>query len=163
MIKRTINWFRNHKAIAAVLAFLVTVALLVAFAPSTLEAQNPIIWICTQVLIVYILFSLIFYVTLYGIKFRWADYRGGQLIFALTSSLAGVMLLVVTGFFINPATGFQWYEIPEEAFFWRPILRFVMYVGVAATVSAMNYELISRLNARSALAVRVPLRDDSRL
>jgi len=160
--KRIALWASSHRMITAVAGFWILVAGLVWAFPPLFVTINPTIWVLTQLVTVYTFISLVFYVALYGTRFRWADYRGGQLIFSLTFSLSGVMLLVMTAFFINPVSGFAWYEMPPETFHWRPSGRLAIYLGVAASITSMNRELLMRLAQRQPIELSVPVRDESR-
>lgn len=129
---------------------------------------NPTLWVVTNLIAFAGALALIFYVVVYGLGFNWSRLPdgsanvGGRLIFALTTSLAGVVLLAVLQIFFVPTTGRPWYIAPDEPVFWLPSLRFVVYTSITTSILAMDATLVRRFVRAQSLEITAPLRESSR-
>lgn len=104
---------------------------------SLLNDLNPIFWIVSNLLIAYIGVILLFFVSTYALLFDPSATTAGKLVFRFTLSLVGVIGLVFIGVFINPTAVNEWWEYPGDVFWWRPIVRSVVYGYVAYTVTSL--------------------------
>jgi hypothetical protein len=86
---------------------------------------------------------------------------GGRLIFALTTSLAGIILLVVLQIFFVPTTGRPWYIAPAEPVFWLPTLRFIVYASITTSIVAMDVTLVRRYVRSQSLEISAPPRESA--
>lgn len=130
-----------------------------------IEHVNPALWIVTNLILFFGYATLTFYVIVYGVVFRWnrlpngRPNLGGRLIFGLTASLTGLVLLFVLQIFFVPPTGRPWYIAPQDPVFWLPTLRFVVYTSIVSAVTAMSVTLVRRIITAQPLEVNVPTRD----
>jgi len=128
------------------------------------EFVNPTLWVATNLVFFGACLALIFYVLVYGLVFKWnrlpdgSPNVGGRHIFWLTTSEAGIVLLLVLQIFFFPTTGRPWYIPPPEAVFWLPTLRFLVYGSVAASIIAMDVTLVRRIVRAQSLEISAPLR-----
>lgn len=125
---------------------------------------NPSLWVMTNLLWFFGYAALAFYVLIYGLVFNWNTLpngeanTGGRLIFSLTTSLGGVVGLLLLQIFLVPTSGRAWYEAPESPVFWLPTLRFIVYSAVVVTVVVMDATLINRIIKSQPLDISVPAR-----
>lgn len=129
------------------------------------EHVNPALWVVTSLILFFGYAALFFYVAVYGIFFDWlwlperkGPNVGGRLMFALTTSLAGVVALLLLQIFFFPSTGRPWYIAPSEPVFWLPTLRFIVYTGVVASLTAMSATLIRQIVRAQPITVTVTTR-----
>jgi hypothetical protein len=133
-----------------------------ALSPTVMTQVNAAIWLVTNLVLFFGEIALTFYVLVYGLVFNWIDLPdgepniGGRLIFNLTASLEGIVLLAVVQIFLVPPSGRSWYEAPVALAFWLPTARFLVYVWVVASITAMCATLIRRVVEARPLEVSVP-------
>lgn len=113
---------------------------------------NPAVWIMTNLILFAGYAALVFYVVVYGLFFDWVylpDSKqpnvGGRLIFALTASLTGIVALQLLLIFFAPTTGRPWYIAPDDAEFWVPTARFIVYSAVTGVFFTMSGTLVKRI------------------
>lgn len=107
------------------------------FLTSVLEVINPILYVLSNLLVVYIAIALLVFVTAYYVLFDPRATTAGRQIFRFFLSLVGVILLVFIGTFVDPSPSRNWNRLAEDVEFWRPGLRFIVYAYVAYTVTAL--------------------------
>lgn len=105
------------------------------------ELVNAIFWVFSNILVVYIAFALVVFTIGYFAIFDPYQTRGGGLIFRFTASLIGVIGLVVLSTFVDPPMGRSWLTYPNDVVWWRPALRFLVYLGVAYTITRLSIHL----------------------
>lgn len=128
---------------------------------NALENINPALWVVSNMTLFYASALLVVWVALYGWKFRWQETPAGQLVFWFTLSLLGVVALSFIGIFVNGRQA--WWEYPPDVLLWRPALRYLIYLGVAVTITRMTWSLVQRLRGRAPLMFEVvPRRRDPR-
>jgi heme exporter protein D len=110
------------------------------------DVINPALWLVSNLQLGYLSLALVAWVLLYGFGFRWWTTPAGQMIFAFTASLLGVIVLVFVGVFVNPQR--PWFEAPPDVFLWRPLLRYLVYLAVSITLTRMVWSLVQRLRGR---------------
>lgn len=99
---------------------------------------NSYAWIFSNLLIAYIGVVLIIFVVGYWLLFDPKATTGGRLIFRFAVSLVGVIGLVFVSLFVNPASGRAWDEYPGDLFWWRPVVRLIVYSYVAYTITSLT-------------------------
>lgn len=152
------NWRkRNAPGLGVVVGVVTLVAAGIWYAISNpgimVEHVNPALWVVSNLMIVYAGVALIVWVILYGLLFKWNSTPAGADVFWFTLSLAGLVLLVFVGVFLNPQQ--PWYSPPTELLVWRPFLRYLVYLGIAITVTRLDWSLVQRLRGRQALLFKV--------
>lgn len=118
---------------------------------------NPALWVVSNLTLFYTCAALVFWVAVYGLKFRWQDTPAGGLVFGFTASLLGIVALSFIGIFVNGRQ--PWYEYPPDVLIWRPALRYVVYLAVAITITRLDWSLIQRLRGRQPLMFEVTPRE----
>lgn len=118
---------------------------------------NPALWVVGNLTLLYALAALVFWVLVYGARFRWWETEAGQLVFSFTSSLLGVVVLSTIGLFVNPQR--PWWIMPDEVLVWRPALRYVIYLGIAIALTRMDGSLLRRLRGRQSIVFEVVARE----
>jgi hypothetical protein len=125
--------------------------------PVPTMAVNDALWIVTNLALFAGYIALLFYVVVYGIVFEWrylpgTDSRnrllpntGGRLIFQLTASELGLVVLIVTQLFFFPTTGRPWYIPPVDPVIWLPTVRFVVYGAVVVAIFRLAAQLIRNI------------------
>lgn len=108
------------------------------------SALNSFLWIVSNMLVVYIAVVLVIFLVGYYILFDPRATTAGKFVYRFALSLLGVIALVFIGVWVDPAPGRQWYEYSGDTLWWRPLLRFVAYLGVAYTVTALAVLLAVR-------------------
>ncbi len=108
------------------------------------EAFNSFLWVLSNFLVLYIGLMLVVFLTLYYALFDPRATTAGRFLYRFALSLLGVIALVFISLYLDPAPGRGVMEYPGDVFWWRPALRFVAYLGVAYTVTALNVLLVIR-------------------
>lgn len=102
-----------------------------------LEWINPIVWVITNLILIYIGIALIAFVSLYLIWFDPKATTGGRMIFRFAWSLGLVVAIIFVGIFIDPRHDIPWYEYPGDTIWWRPVARMLAYSYTSYTISAL--------------------------
>ena len=102
-----------------------------------IERINPILWVISNLELIYIGVVLIAFVVLYVIWFDPKATTGGKMIFRFAYSLSLVIGAIFIGIFLDPRHDIPWYEYPGDTLWWRPIIRLGAYSYVAFTISTL--------------------------
>lgn len=105
--------------------------------PEWLSFINSIAWIATNIVIVYIGVALLVFTIAYYILFDVKATTAGIFIWRFVLSLVGVMALVIIGVWVDPSTGSSWFQYPGDIVWWRPLVRFLVYVYVGFTITGL--------------------------
>lgn len=109
-----------------------------------LRTINPILWIVDNVLIVYVAVVLSVFLICYTSFFDPKSTTAGKAIFRFAMALVGVFAIAFIQFFLDPQTGHEWYQYPNDILYWRPIARFFAYSYVAYSVTMLTIVIIQR-------------------
>jgi len=109
-----------------------------------MDVINAFAWIGANVLIAYIALIVLLFVFMYYIFFDPSATTAGKMIFRFMLSLVGVIGLVFIGIFIDPSRAHGPFQHPTDVEAWRPILRFIIYLYVAFTITALAVSLVMR-------------------
>ena len=122
------------------------VTLIMAFLPTdVVNAINTVAWVLGNVVLAYTAFALIAFLIAYYTVFDPSATTGGRLIFRFMLSLAGVIVLVFVGIFVDPSPDQDWSRFPVESVeWWRPLLRLAIYGFVAYSISSLAWLLAVR-------------------
>ena len=109
------------------------------------NAIKAVAWVFGNVVLAYTAIALLaFLVADYSI-FDTSATTGGKLIFRFMLSLAGVIVLVFIGIFVDPSPDREWFIFPEDSVeWWHPILRLAIYGFVAYSISSLAWLLAVR-------------------
>lgn len=99
---------------------------------------NPIFWVISNLLIVYIGIALVIFVIGYYTIYDPSSTTAGKLIFRFMLSLVGLVFLVFIGVWINPRGGNYWFHYPGDIFWWRPLVRLIVYGYIAYTITSLS-------------------------
>lgn len=134
------------KKTAVFFGVVLLVALIMMFLPhSVVNSVNTVVWVLGNVLLAYTAFALITFLLAYYTIFDPGATTGGRLIFRFMLSLAGVIVLVFIGIFMDPSPNLEWYIFPGESIeWWRPLMRLAVYVFVAYSISSLAWLLAVR-------------------
>ena len=88
-----------------------------------LEWINPIVWVITNLILIYVGIALIAFVSLYQTLFDPKATTGGKMIFRFAWSRGLVVAVIFVGIFIDPRHDIPWYEYPGDTIWWRPVAR----------------------------------------
>ena len=122
------------------------VTLVMAFLPTdVVNAINTVAWVLGNMMLAYTAFALIIFIVAYYTIFDPSATTGGRLIFRFMLSLAGVIVLIFIGIFVDPSPNNQWTTFPIESVeWWRPLLRLSVYCFVAYSISSLAWFLAVR-------------------
>ena len=122
------------------------VALIMMCLPhNVVNSVNTVAWVLGNVVLAYTEFALIAFLIAYYTIFDPSATTGGRLIFRFMLSLAGVIVLVFVGIFVDPSPNQAWFIFPEDSVeWWRPILRLAIYGFVAYSISSLAWLLAVR-------------------
>lgn len=110
-----------------------------------LDSFNTVMWVLSNLFILYIGVVLFVFVVGYFILFDPRATTAGRFVFQFALSLLGVIGLVFIGIFINPtAPGASWLVYPGDIYVWRPLVRAIIYGLVAYTVTGLAVLVILR-------------------
>ncbi|CAN5425681.1 hypothetical protein BH09ACT9_BH09ACT9_00820 [soil metagenome] len=98
---------------------------------------NSVIWVLSNLLVAYIAAALLVFVIAYPVFFDPGATTAGKFVLRFAASLIGVIGLVFVGLFIDPRIGALWWQFPGDIVWWRPTVRFAIFVYVAYTVSGL--------------------------
>ena len=101
------------------------------------DSINSFLWITANLLVAYIGFALVVFLVGYYYLFDPRATTAGRFLYRFALSLLGVILLIFIGTFLDPQPGRGVFEYPGDVLWWRPLLRFVAYLGVAYTVTSL--------------------------
>lgn len=121
---------------------------------------NPFFWVAGNFFLLVMSIGLLFYVIFYCFWFRWYEHGGGRLIMAFTSSLLGVVFLILVGLIANPAGAFAY---PIDNIVWRPLVRAVVYGVICSTILSLDFTLIRRYRTRALLEFAVEPRPGAQM
>lgn len=129
--------------------FFGTVLLIVAvmwFLPAEVtNAINAVAWVLGNVVLTYTAVALLGFLVAYYSIFDPSATTGGKLIFRFMLSMAGLIVLVFIGIFVDPSPDREWFIFPEASVeWWRPILRLAIYGFVAYSISSLAWLLAVR-------------------
>lgn len=160
--KRLGDTLRRYRApLLVILTIVLLFAGIVWFANANatimIEYVNPSLWVVSNLTILYASVALIVWCALYGFRFRWNTTPAGTDVFWFTMALLGLVMLSIVGIFVNPRQ--PWYQPPPDLLVWRPFLRYLVYTGIAITLTRMDWSLIQRLRGRQPLLFEVVPRD----
>lgn len=102
-----------------------------------LESINPVLWVLTNLLLMYVGVALLFFVMAYQVLFDPRATTGGRMIFRFALSLGLVVSVIVVGIFVDPIYDIPWHAYPGDTIWWRPIVRLGAYAYVAYTITAL--------------------------
>lgn len=105
---------------------------------------NSWLWVIGNVALAYTSVVLILFIVTYYIIFDPQATTGGRMIFQFMLSLAGVMILVFIGIFIDPSANSSWLELNHNVEWWRPSVRALVYVFVAYSITSLAVLLVMR-------------------
>lgn len=103
-----------------------------------LQQLNSVIWVLSNLTLLYIAVMLITFVVGYAVLFDPRATTGGRLIFRFAVSLLGVIGLVIVGIFVNPTSGSLWFQYATSVDWYRPLLRLVIYGYVAYSITNLT-------------------------
>lgn len=106
--------------------------------------MNPIFWVFSNLLILYIGLVLLVFVGGYWYLFDPKATTGGKFIFRFTLSLLFLIALVFIGVWLDPRQGAAWFQYPGDILPWRPLARFAAYSFVAYTITSLAVLLAIR-------------------
>ena len=131
---------------AVLFGVVLIVALIMMCLPhNVVNAINTVAWVLGNVLLAYTAFALITFLLAYYTIFDPSATTGGRLIFRFMLSLAGVIVLVFIGIFVDPSPNLEWYVFPGESIeWWRPLMRLAVYSFVAYSISSLAWLLAVR-------------------
>lgn len=109
-----------------------------------LESINSILWVTSNVLVVYSAVLSVLFLLTYFILFDPWKTSAGRMIFRFMMSLALVFWISFLAIFIDPAANRNWFEFPIDVSVWRPTLRILAYGFVAYSITALTGLLIIR-------------------
>lgn len=134
------------KKAAIVVASVVTFVFLFWLLPDDItEVVNTVAWVVGNVILAYTAVALILFLIAYYAIFDPSATTGGRLIFRFMLSLAGVIVLVSIGIFVDPSPDREWFMYPTGAVeWWRPLLRLSIYGFVAYSISSLAWLLAVR-------------------
>lgn len=102
---------------------------------------NPIFWVGSNILIAYIAVMLVIFGAAYPVFFDPFATTAGKFVLLFALSLIGVITLVFISLFIDPQNGREWWQYPTDIYWWRPSLRFAVYLCTAITVTGLDVVL----------------------
>lgn len=109
------------------------------------DAINAVAWVIGNIVLSYTAFALLLFLLAYYAIFDPSATTGGKLIFQFMLSLAGVIMIVFIGIFVDPSPNQEWFIYPEGYVEeWRPILRLAIYGFVAFSISSLAWLLAVR-------------------
>lgn len=109
------------------------------------NAIKAVAWVFGNVVLAYTAIALLAFLVAYYSIFDPSATTGGKLIFRFMLSLAGVIVLVFIGIFVDPSPDREWFIFPEDSVeWWRPILRLAIYGFVAYSISSLAWLLAVR-------------------
>jgi hypothetical protein len=103
-----------------------------------------VLWIISNVLIVYNAVALLVFTVMYRLLFNPKATTAGRYIFRFFLSLLGVFAIVFVGVFVEPSYSRDWWEMPADLSLWRSSARVVVYGYVTFTISALFVTLLLR-------------------
>lgn len=109
-----------------------------------LHVLNSWLWVVGNVLLGYTSVVLVLFVITYFVIFDPRATTGGRLIFQFMLSLAGVLILVFIGIYIDPSSNSSWFELNPDVEWWRPFVRAVVYGFVAYAITSLAVLLVLR-------------------
>ena len=115
------------------------------FPDGVTDAINAVAWVFGNVVLAYTAIALLAFLVAYYSIFDPSATTGGKLIFRFMLSLAGVIVLVFIGIFMDPSPDREWFIFPEDSVeWWRPILRLAINGFVAYSISSLAWLLAVR-------------------
>ena len=115
------------------------------FPDGVTDAINAVAWVFGNVVLAYTAIALLAFLVAYYSIFDPSATTGGKLIFRFMLSLAGVIVLVFIGIFVDPSPDQGWFIFPEDYVeWWRPLMRLAVYVFVAYSISSLSWLLAVR-------------------
>lgn len=148
-LKETLALIVSKSFLKKAAIFFGTVLLIVAvmwFLPAEVtNAINAVAWVLGNVVLAYTAVALLGFLVAYYSIFDPSATTGGKMIFRFMLSLAGVIVLVSIGIFVDPSPDQEWFIFPEASVeWWRPILRLAIYGFVAYSISSLAWLLAVR-------------------
>ena len=138
------TYFLKKAAVVFGSVFLLTVIVLL-LPTDAVNAINSVAWVVGNVFLAYTAFALIAFIIAYYTIFDPKATTGGRLIFRFMLSLAGVIVLVFIGIYVDPSPGRSWFDFPVDSVeWWRPLLRLVIYGFVAFSITSLAWLLAVR-------------------
>lgn len=111
--------------------------------PDWLIEINTVLWIVSNVLVGYIAMASVLFVVGYLILFDPLTTTAGKIVFRLMISLAGVMVLVVIGVFLDNRPDQDWLTFQGDTLWWRPGVRLIIYGYMAyAATTLLNFLIV---------------------
>lgn len=105
---------------------------------------NAALWLLGNLLLAYTSIVLVLFVVSYGFIFDPRATTGGKLIYQFMLSLAGVLVLVFVGIYVDPINNNSWMKLPDTVDWWRPALRLLVYGFVAYSITSLVVLLVMR-------------------
>lgn len=111
--------------------------------PDWLIEINTVLWIVSNVLVGYIAMASVLFVVGYLILFDPLTTTAGKIVFRLMISLAGVMVLVFIGVFLDNRPDQDWLTFQGDTLWWKPGVRLIIYgyMAYAATI-LLNFLIV---------------------
>lgn len=120
-------------------------ALLAILPDPAVKVINTVAWVSGNVVLVYTALALLVFLASYYAIFDPSATTGGKLIFRFMLSMAGVILLVFIGIFVDPSPDREWFKYPDGTVeWWRPLLRLAVYGFVTFSISSLAWLLAVR-------------------
>lgn len=112
--------------------------------PAVANTINSILWVISNLLVGYISAALIVFVVGYYFLFDPRATTAGKFVFRFMVALLGAMGLIYIGIFINPAPGRAPFDYAGDIYWWRPVIRFLVYTYVAYSTTSLAVLLVIR-------------------
>ena len=104
---------------------------------------NTVLWVMSNALVGYIALASVLFVVGYLILFDPLTTTAGKIVFRLMVSLAGVMVLVVIGVFLDNRPDQDWLTFRGDTIWWRPGVRLIVYGYLAyATTTLLSFLMV---------------------
>lgn len=104
---------------------------------------NTVLWVMSNALVGYIALASVLFVVGYLILFDPLTTTAGKIVFRLMVSLAGVMVLVVIGVFLDNRPDQDWLTFHGDTLWWRPGVRLIVYGYLAyATTTLLSFLMV---------------------
>lgn len=100
------------------------------------------VWVLGNLVALGIFFSAAVFAVLYPILYNIRVTTVGPHIWRAILSVAGFGFLVVIGLFVDSRV--DWWQMPEDVAWWRPLLRLVIYGLIAYSFTSLSVVLIVR-------------------
>jgi hypothetical protein len=114
---------------------------------------NPWLWTLANIELGLFFFFIAFYVVFYWLAFDIHDTEAGERIYSTLRSLFWIALLGFIGTYVNPHLPF--YVYPEDTFWWRPLLRVILYGVVTLSIFRLDLLVFNRWRHGSPMRIEL--------